>query len=202
MTKRKKSQGTVKTSALFTAFRENETILRRFLRRFTSNAHDIEDICQETILRALEAEKARIIETPRAFLFGITKNIIRKKLDKESRGIIDFIEDFTPEEYLCNEPCLEEQIESQERMVKFMEAVTTLPAQCQRVFVLKKVYGYSHKEIAKAMGLSISTVEKHVASGLIRSSEYMLKDAKPGAGNNVVDTKRHTKRWADKDSPG
>lgn len=185
MSNRKSNGG----SAVFTAFRENETLLKRFLRRFTSNLHDVEDICQETIVRALEAEKSREIREPRAFLFGVTRNVVRKRLDRESRSVIDFIEDFAPRGYLPDEPSVEERTDSHERMLRFMEAVSTLPGQCQRVFVLKKVYGYSHKEIAEALGISISTVEKHVAAGLKRASDYM--QGKSAAGVAEVHTDRH-----------
>lgn len=160
-------------SPVFSAYQENESIIKRFLRRFTSNSHDIEDICQETILRALEAEKTRCIHEPRAFLFGVTRNIIRKKLDKDSRSIIDFIGDMTPREYVTEDPTIEDCVDSRKRLFDFIDAVTALPQQCQKVFVLKKVYGYSHKEIAKEIGISISTVEKHVAMGLKRCSDYM-----------------------------
>lgn len=166
------------TSPIFKMFQENETILKRFLRRFMSNKHDIEDICQETILRALEAEKSRDIREPRAFLFGVSKNIVRKKLDKESKSLINFIEDFTPQEYVSNEPSIEQNIDEQQRMRFFTEAVATLPRQCQRVFMMKKVYGYSHKEIAKELDISISTVEKHVAAGLKRCIEQMRNKTK------------------------
>lgn len=161
------------SSAVLRAFVENRSVLKRFLRRFTSSREDIDDICQETIVRALEAEKQRSIESPKAFLFGISKNIIRKKLDRESRNIIDFIEDLTPKEYLSWEHTVEEAVDSHRRMLKFTEAVATLPAQCQRVFVMKKVFGYSHKEIAGRLNISISTVEKHVAAGLKRCYEHM-----------------------------
>ncbi|MCB1674664.1 MAG: helix-turn-helix domain-containing protein [Halioglobus sp.] len=62
-------------------------------------------------------------------------------------------------------------------MLLFTEAAKTLPAQCQRVFLLKRVYGYSHKEIARELGISISTVEKHAAAGLKRCLEYMTRHA-------------------------
>ena len=156
-----------------TAFSANESVIRRFLRRFTSNAHDIEDITQETILRALQAEKNQEILEPRAFLFGIARNVARKELAKKSRSIVDFIEDFGAREYISHEPSVEEGLEGRQRMLLFAEAVATLPAQCQKVFVLKKVYGYSHQEIAKQLGISISTTEKHVAAGLKRCSEFM-----------------------------
>jgi len=38
---------------------------------------------------------------------------------------------------------------------------------------LKKVYGLSQKEVAQYLQLSESTVEKHVAKGLLKSVQYM-----------------------------
>ncbi len=160
-------------SRIFDYFIENESIIKVFLRRFNSNSHDIEDICQETILRALQAEKNKEIYEPKAFLFGIAKNVARKGLEKKSKTLIDFIDDFSDEEYSSTEPSLDEHFDSHKRMLVFWEAITILPPQCQRVFVLKKVHGYSHKYIAKNLDISISTVEKHVATGLQRTSDYM-----------------------------
>ena len=48
-----------------------------------------------------------------------------------------------------------------------------LPVQCRRVFVLKKVYSYSQKEIAEELGISEKSVEKHMALGLQRCRDYM-----------------------------
>jgi RNA polymerase sigma-70 factor (ECF subfamily) len=67
-----------------------------------------------------------------------------------------------------------ESIASSEEFAHFCEAIRQLPVQCRRVFVLKKVYGYSQKEIAKEMNLSESTVEKHIAVGFKRCASYML----------------------------
>jgi len=162
-------------SRIFTIFLENELIIKKFLRRYSSNSHDIDDISQETILRALHAEQNREILEPRAFLFGVAKNVARKALQKKSKSLIDFIEDFSEQEYSSNEPTIDQQLDSRNRMLVFWEAVASLPPQCQKVFVLKKVHGYSHKEIARTLEISVSTVEKHVASGLKRSSEFMDK---------------------------
>ena len=49
------------------AYRDNESVLKAFLRRFTNNSHDVEDICQETVLRALEAVRSREILEPGPF---------------------------------------------------------------------------------------------------------------------------------------
>lgn len=169
----KKRETTSFKSRIFKVFIENETLIKRFLRRYSSNAHDIDDISQETILRALKAEQNKEIREPKAFLFGVAKNIARKSLEKKSKSLIDFIEDFGEKEYLSNEPTIDAQIEGREKLLVFWKAVANLPPQCQKVFVLKKVHGYSHKQIAKYLDISISTVEKHAASGLLKCLDYI-----------------------------
>jgi RNA polymerase sigma-70 factor (ECF subfamily) len=43
------------------------------------------------------------------------------------------------------------------------------------VFVLKKVYGYSQREIARELGIAESTVEKHISLAVRKCSIYMRK---------------------------
>lgn len=175
---------------MFAVFQEHQTALMAFIRRISLSPHDVDDISQETILRALKAEKAREITEPKTYLFSIAKNIVRDQLDKKSKSLIDFIEDFDGENYSTNEPLVDEQVSDRERMRLFWEAVATLPAQCQRVFVMKKVYGYSHQEISKSLGISISTTEKHAAAGLKRCAEFMDKHAegqKPDLSQHIAD---------------
>lgn len=162
-------------SRILEVFLANESTIKAFLRRYSSNRSDIEEMTQETILRALQAEKTQEIYEPRGFLFGVAKNIARKELDRKSRNLIDLIEDLSEPEHVSNEPPGEDILDSRQRMRLFWEAVATLPPQCQRGFVLKKVYGLTHKEIASRLNISVSTVEKHVAAGLKRCSEHMEK---------------------------
>jgi RNA polymerase sigma-70 factor (ECF subfamily) len=160
-------------SAILQAFDDTQAILRRFVRRFAQSRHDVEDITQETIVRALQAEKERQIDDPRAFLFGVAKNIVYKDLQRRSRFITEFIDDASADAGLPPTPSLDEQLDAQQRMILFWQAVATLPPQCQKVFVMCRVFGQSHKEIAALLGISISTVEKHVAAGFKRCSDYL-----------------------------
>lgn len=191
-----KDNGSRHSASLLTAFTDNESVLRKFLRRFTSNAHDIEDITQETILRALKAEKTQEIHQPRAFLFGVARNVAMDQLRKKSRSIVDFMEDFGEQEHVSSEPSLEESLDSRQRMLIFAEAVAALPEQCQKVFVLKRVYGYSHQEISKKLGISISTIEKHAAAGLKKCNEFMdrrLNEGESPAESSVSDLSKRSR---------
>src|SRR5215468_10948978 len=82
-------------SAVSTAFVENNTFLKRFVARYLSSRHDVEDVVQEAYLRAYMAEKERAIDQPKAFLFRIAKNVALTNLTKKSRQITDYIEEAT-----------------------------------------------------------------------------------------------------------
>ena len=164
---------TNRTSRVYAAFLEKERAIRSFVRRYFSDQTVIEDICQETIARALAAEKNRPIQSADAFLFGVARNIVRSQLETKSKSLLDFVEDLAPYEADIDSPSIEQVVDDHARMVQFTESVLRMPRQCQRVFVLKKVYGYSHKEISAQLGISISTIEKHVAAGMKRCLDDM-----------------------------
>ncbi len=55
---------------------------------------------------------------------------------------------------------------SRERLAAATAALRDLPEQTQRVFRMHKFEGMSHPEVAQALGISRSAVEKHVMAAL------------------------------------
>lgn len=136
---------------------------------------EIEDIVQETYVRMCQMDKREPVEQPKSFLMKTARNLAYDHLKKAETRLADGVEaecDFDSDTGVNDE--VFESIASREEFAHFCEAVRELPVQCRRVFVLKKVYGYSQKEIAKEMGLSESTVEKHIAVGFKRCASHML----------------------------
>ncbi|MFT4937955.1 MAG: RNA polymerase sigma factor (sigma-70 family) [Paraglaciecola sp.] len=143
---------------------------------------EVEDIVQETYVKICQLEKYDEIQQPKSFLLKTARNLAIDHLKKAETRLADGAEDegsFTPinSSQQCDE--IFEQAASNEEFSHFCEAVRQLPVQCRRVFVLKKVYGYSQKEIAMETNLSESTVEKHIALGLKRCTSYMHKVNQP-----------------------
>ena len=68
---------------------------------------------------------------------------------------------------------MEEGYHSEQKFLSFCRAVSTLPVICRKVFILKKVYGLSQKEIATFLDIAPSTVEKHIARGMNVTADYM-----------------------------
>ena len=138
---------------------------------------EIEDIVQETYVRICQLDSVDAIEQPKSFLMKTARNLAFDHLKKAETRLADSVESesgFYGDSGKADDQVYE-QAASSEEFGHFCEAVRQLPVQCRRVFVLKKVYGYSQKEIAREMSISESTVEKHIAQGFKRCALYMMK---------------------------
>lgn len=157
-----------RAESIVEVFYENEGPLKAFISRFMYRPQDVDDIAQETFIRAFKAEKKSIIEYPKAYLYRVARNLALKELTKKSNKMTSFIEDSCSPEVLGSDEDVEKQVETLEKLSRVKTAIAELPPQCQRVFIMRKVYGFSHKEISHKLGISVSTVEKHIVSGLKR----------------------------------
>jgi RNA polymerase sigma factor (sigma-70 family) len=149
--------------------------LHRYLRRLTSGAEDVEDLVQETYVRIYALADPKGIDSPRALLFRIAHNLAVERARRQNSRATDSVADFELLGVSTLEAPPDEQIDARRRFEAFCAAVDRLPPLCRRVFVLRKVYKLSHTEIAEVLNVSHSTIEKHVAKGLLRCRDY-LKD--------------------------
>jgi len=148
------------------AFQLHQLSLKRFIGRYLNNAQDIEDVTQEAFLRAYKAERSTEVRQPKSFLFRIAKNVAISQLRTKSRRITDYIEDQASDDVLMSEWSTEDEVMAEEKLGIHCEAVAALPPKCRRVYLLRKVYGMSHKQIAEKLQISTSTVEKHLLKGV------------------------------------
>jgi RNA polymerase sigma factor (sigma-70 family) len=166
-------------TAVHAAYRQYESSLKRFISRFLPKAQDIEDVAQETFLRAYVTEQGRAIEQPKSFLFRIAKNVALNQLARKSNQIIVHLEDLGLVDVLSTEATVEDELQARQTLGLHCEAVAALPPQCRRVYLLRKVYGLSHKDIAKRMGIAVSTVEKHLVKGMEECDRYVRTRSEP-----------------------
>ena len=161
-------------SGVTPAFVKNLSFLKRFLTRFLSSSQDIEDVVQESYLKALCAEQKKEITSPKAFLFRIARNEALKELQKKSRRITDYLDDLDIPES-STEISIEDSSIAKQRFGLFCESALEMPPKCRKAFLMCKVYGFSYKEIASHLDISVSGVEKHIARGLEICSNYVDK---------------------------
>lgn len=137
--------------------------------------HEIEDIVQETYVRICQVENTDKISSPKSFMFKTARNLALDYQKQASVKLVDNVDETGTLEYLLSEDVDEmyETTKTNNEFSHFCEAVRQLPLQCRKVFVLKKVYGYSQREIAAQLSLSESTVEKHISTGMKRCTLFM-----------------------------
>ncbi len=160
-------------SAVSAAFLVNHDFLKRFLARFFSDCQDIEDVAQEAYLRAYVAEQQKEIEQPKAYLFRIARNIALTELTKKSKKITDYLEESGASVIIEYGAAADSEVEAQESLGLYCEAIAALPEKCRQVFLLRKVHGLTHKEIAERMSLSVSSVEKYLLRGILECKAFV-----------------------------
>jgi len=156
--------------------------LKRFIGRFLRNSPDIEDIAQEAFLRAYVVERNRHIEQPKSFLFRIAKHVALSQLARKARQITGYIEDSADSTVIQVVSSAEDEISARQILGLHCEAVAELSPQCRQAYLLRKVHGLSHKEIADELGIAVSTIEKHLIKAVEQCDRYVRErvDLRPG----------------------
>lgn len=153
---------------------------------------EVEDIVQDTFVKAHVIEDKDRIEKPAAFMVKIAKNLafdyIKSARHKTSCDADDeLFEHLQDAEQNCFGDSTCRKVASQRDFELFCSEVKKLPEKCRQVFIMKKIYGYSQKEISEKEGIAISTVEKHIAYGTKRLFHLMKNqlDIEMSVGNNA-----------------
>jgi RNA polymerase sigma factor (sigma-70 family) len=161
-----------KDSGIFQAFLQNESALKRFLQRFLYKKEDIDEISQETFLRAYKATQGREIDSPKAYIFQVARTLAYTELSRKSRKLTDYLEEALDAGVAATD-LLEDEYVAQQKVTHYFDAIADLPPQCRRVFLMRKVQGMPHKAISASLGISTSAVEKHIAIGTERCKRFV-----------------------------
>ena len=156
--------------------------IARLVMRFVP-PKEVEDIVQETYVRICQVENKEAIRAPRSYIFRTAQNLALDYLKRSESQLTDGvdIDELPADNFLLpteEDPTLA-RAASDEEFVLFCEAVRSLPRQSRRAFVLKKVYGYTLKEIMAEMNLGQATVETHIVNGTKKCVQY-LRDRREG----------------------
>lgn len=174
------------SSKVTSTFLEHGSFLRAFIKKFLKLPQDIEDIAQEAYVRAFKAEQSAEVEHPKALLFTVAKNIALNELQTKARRVTDYIEECQLEKDEPISASLEEDMQALDGLETYCGAVDSLPEQCRRVYLLRKVHGLSHKEIASHLNITVRSVERHLQKGVLRCRNYIKEKDSSNAKQQMV----------------
>lgn len=151
---------------LTSIFGDVEASLSRFLLRFLDRPEDVQDIMQEAYLRVHEASASSKIDAPVAFLYKTARNLALNERARHHNSKTSMVNDFDELSATLTEQSAEFEAAVAQELSQAMAALEQLSPRVRQVYILRKVHGLSQKETAEYLGISQSTVEKHVAKGL------------------------------------
>jgi RNA polymerase sigma factor (sigma-70 family) len=140
--------------------------IRDALRRRGSSTQDAEDIVQEAWVRLARYEREQVVDKPEAFLMQTALNLA---ID-EHRGRVVHGEQVELEEVILvdESPPVEAVVLGRERMARLHYCLGRMTGKSRDIFLAHRLGGQTYREIADHHGLSISTVEKHIAKATLQ----------------------------------
>src|SRR5688572_85527 len=143
----------------------HEEILMRFLARAWPNRDDLADLRQEAYARVFEAAQHGKPQSPKAFLFSISRHIMSDRRRRERIVSIQAAGDNDFSNDLVDEKTPERCVGNWQELARLASAFDRLPSRCREVVWMRRVQDIPQKEIAQRLGISQKTVEHQVSKG-------------------------------------
>jgi RNA polymerase sigma-70 factor (ECF subfamily) len=140
--------------------------LERFFIKRTGDRAEAEDLVQDLFCRIVARRDLGEFDKPEAYVFQAAANLLRDRSRRAgARRRLQLalvqrdgnrVEEISPERVLLDRNELE----------LLQRALLELPERTRAIFVLQRFEGLKYKEIADRLGISASSVEKHMMSAI------------------------------------
>ncbi len=152
-----------------------EPMLRAWLGSRFPSMVDFEDFIQEAYIRTVKRQRNKRLDSPKAFLFAIARNICIDALRRENVVRFESLGDYDSQAVMDQRQCIPDTVIDKEDYEILTKAIHSLPKKCRRIFTLRKVYGLSLNQISQELGISVKTVEAQISIGIRKSREFFMK---------------------------
>jgi RNA polymerase sigma factor (sigma-70 family) len=145
----------------------HEPDVRRWLARHIRGLPncDFDEIVQEAYARLWAASPERIVNA-RAYFFVTARHVVGEILRRARVVSIETMADIDTLNVPDGDGGPERRVSGREELEQMRQALAKLSPKCRMAFELRKFEGLSQRQIAQRMGISESTVEKHLIKGL------------------------------------
>lgn len=166
--------------------------MRAWLVRSHVAREDIEEVIQDAYCRLSMLETVDHIDRPDAYFFSIVRNLLVRRLKRARVVAIETIAEidaYSDERQITPEQHVGARLDYA-RMLDFMAA---LPDRCRSIVRLRKIEGWSQKDIAAHFGMTEKAVEKQVWVG-VKAIQRAWSEADRMAGERLHDFENARRR--------
>ena len=157
---------------LLQAYFDKRVLLQRYFAKVANDAAAAEDIVQDLYVRVSNMGDGQQIDDPTAFLFRMAHNIHRNQIRALTNGRRrdtawhDVSHEYSGADVVDDAPTAEDEIAGRQQLALVTAVLDELPEKTRAIFRLHKFDGVAQGEVASRLGISLSSVEKHLSSAL------------------------------------
>ena len=150
-------------------------LTRYFRRRLRGNDADLEDMVQDVFTRIAARNSTEPVEHLAGYVLRTASSVLADRVRRGASRKAAFHVAFDPELHGDEEIDPERVLTGKEDLHAALAALLSLPERTRVVFILGRLEGRRHAEIARVCGISVSAVEKHLVRAIHHLSEEMEK---------------------------
>lgn len=157
-------------------FRWHHRDLVRYASRLVGDRDGGEEVVQNTWLRlAGRTAQPAQIEYPKAYVFAAARTAAIDFTSQRHREWLYRVDFEDMDRHAVGEdPTV--ALHRRQRIVSLAVLLNELPRACQTAFIMNKIEGRSHREIAERLEISVSMVEKHIMRALVHCRDLRRDD--------------------------
>jgi RNA polymerase sigma-70 factor (ECF subfamily) len=160
-------------AAIEDVYRREAPRLARFFQRHVAARDDVPDLVQETFARLLGAAPGSALVRPAAYLQRIARNLLFDRSRRSDTRLARFHLPIDEVADLFTSPDQGLAIEADDLMQAYRRAVDALPEKTRQAFLLHRIDGLGYKQIGERLGISVPTVQYHVARALMQIDQAL-----------------------------
>ncbi len=137
-------------------------------------AADVDDVIQDSLLRVMNSGGGDV-HHPKSYFFTVLRAVIVDRLRQETvrrrKDHCELTDSHHPIDPIC--PC--RALEGKQSLQRVMARLDAMPARARDMVLAVRLEGLTFKDVAERHGVSLSTVEKQVATALSQLAEAMAE---------------------------
>lgn len=158
-------------------FQQHAKTLQNFLLRKSRDPQLAADLTQESFLRLAEQGHAAGIDNSPAYLYRTASNLLIDHQRQQARRKTDLVPHERLVEIEDSGTSLEDRTAALQQVEHMQRALDELPLRTRQIFQLNRVDGLTHAQVADELGISDSSVQKHLAKALAHVMQRLAEAA-------------------------
>lgn len=156
---------------------EHQSMLRAYFTRQMGGGCDVEDYVQDVFVRVLSAAPAERVGNWRGFLLRVASSLVVDRFRRDRVRQRDQHQDLEEAGELIDDQAIspEQALIGRQNLERLEDALKQVDPIARNVFLLVRVDGMRHRDVAERLGMDTRTVTRLVDRTLVHLGRYLAE---------------------------